>query len=103
MIPPAITGTLSKKFYLLQNEVDNRSRRLWVGTEALAAGPGGISVVSKVTGIPECTIRIGKKILRNAFQPKPPKGLHDESGEKGAGANRQQNSITLCLQLLTLS
>lgn len=50
-------------------------------------GHGGIKVVSKTTGIAESTIRIGKKELEQGISTKKlPKGLHDVSDEKRAGA-----------------
>lgn len=39
MIAPAITASLSKKFNLLKNELDDRSRQLWAAIEVLKTIP----------------------------------------------------------------
>ena len=85
MMPPVITEALSKKFNLLKGELDERSRRLWAATEALAIGHGGIKAVAKATGIAESTIRIGKKELANGISTKPIEGPPRRIRRKGGG------------------
>jgi hypothetical protein len=52
------------KFEALKPVMDERTRRLWAATEARAIGRGGITRVSKATGISQVTIRAGLVQLR---------------------------------------
>ena len=74
MMPPVVTEALSKKFNSLKVELNERSRRIWAATEALAIGHGGFKAVAKATGIAESTIRIGKKELQQSIPTKPTEG-----------------------------
>lgn len=47
---------LAMKYQTLQPILNERSRRLWAGTEALALGRGGVAMVSRVTGLFRNTI-----------------------------------------------
>jgi hypothetical protein len=85
MMPSIITDTLSKKFNILKGELDERTRRLWAATEALALGHGGIKAVAKATGIAESTIRIGKKELEQNTSTKPIKRSPRQIRRKGGG------------------
>ena len=85
MVSSEITQTLSKKFKFLQGELDERSRRLWAATEALAIGHGGIKAVARATGIGESTIRIGKRDLDQGTVGSPPKATQRRVRRKGAG------------------
>ena len=86
MVSPEITQALSKKFELLQSEFDERARRLWAATEAIAIGHGGVKTVARATGIAESTIRIGKKELKQgAITTKTPETAPRRIRRKGAG------------------
>ena len=61
MIEQETIAAIKTKFNALKVELDERSRRLWAATEACALGHGGVSAVSRATGIAESTIRIGKR------------------------------------------
>ena len=54
--------------------MDERSRRIWAATKALAMGHGEIKAVAKATGIAESTIRIGKEELQQGISTKPTEG-----------------------------
>jgi hypothetical protein len=56
--------SLLNRFNLIKSHLDERSLRLWVATEALSIGYGGISQVSKITGIARNTISQGCKELQ---------------------------------------
>jgi transposase len=56
---------LVMKYQTLQPILNERSRRLWAGTEALAWGRGGIAVVGRATGLSRNTIVRG---IREAQQ-----------------------------------
>lgn len=56
-------SALGKRFELLAPVLDERLRRLVASAEAEAIGRGGISLVSKATGVSRRTIRAGKQEL----------------------------------------
>lgn len=58
-------NTLNKRFELLIPVLDERLRRLVASAEAEAIGRGGISLVSKATGVSRRAIRIGKQELQD--------------------------------------
>jgi transposase len=51
--------TIRDKYLLLEEELDERARRIWAASEALALGYGGIAVVFRATGLAVGTIRRG--------------------------------------------
>ena len=53
------TAEIRRRFRELSPALDERSRRLFVAAEARAYGYGGVSVVSRVTGIARSTIARG--------------------------------------------
>lgn len=56
---------LELKFNSLIGDLDERGRRRWAATEAMALGYGGITVVSLATGLSDRTIRNGIKELQS--------------------------------------
>jgi hypothetical protein len=58
-----IGNIIRRKFRALKLDLDERSRRRWAASEALAIGHGGVALVSKATGLAASTIRIGKREL----------------------------------------
>ena len=54
---------VQQKYTILLPILDERSRRLWAAVEAKAIGRGGISIVSKATGLSRTTIHQGIKEL----------------------------------------
>lgn len=102
-MPSVVTEALSKKFNSLKVELDERSRRIWAATEALAIGHGGIKAVAKATGIAESTIRIGKKELQQGISTKPMEGPPRRIRRKGGGRKpltEFDNSLTSALDAL---
>jgi hypothetical protein len=57
---------LITKYGVLQTSLNERTRRLWAGTEAVAYGRGGIAAVMRVTGLSRNTVVRG---IREAAQP----------------------------------
>ena len=55
--------TIRSKYNALKDQLDERTRRLWVAAEANALGYGGTRIVSKATGLSEVTIRLGRREL----------------------------------------
>lgn len=67
-------SAVRERFARLSPSLDERSRRLFVATEALALGHGGIAIVSRATGVAPRTIGVGiKEVL--ALEASPPTGL----------------------------
>src|SRR6478609_11782549 len=56
---------MQEKYASLAPFLDERSRRLWCAVEARAIGVGGISFVSKATGVSRPTIHKGLKDIEN--------------------------------------
>lgn len=51
--------TLSDRYQLIKSHLDERSHRLWLANEAISLGYGGVSKVSKITGVSRNTISAG--------------------------------------------
>lgn len=60
-----IIDGLELKFNALAGDLDERGRRRWAATEAMALGYGGITAGSLATGLSDRTIRNGIKELQN--------------------------------------
>ena len=60
-----IIDGLELKFNALAGDLDERGRRRWAATEAMALGYGGITAVALATGLSDRTIRTGIKELRS--------------------------------------
>lgn len=56
-----LENTIREKFVALKSVLDEQSRRLWAATEANSLGRGGVSVVSRATGLSRTTIHEGIK------------------------------------------
>ena len=56
-------ATIRQKFEALSPVLDERSRRLWVATEAKSVGHGGIALVARATGMSRSTITRGLREL----------------------------------------
>ena len=63
--------TIREKFVSLKSVFDEQSRRLWAATEAKSLGRGGISIVSRATGLSRTTIHQGIKNLSESDYPPP--------------------------------
>ena len=57
---------LAAKYDALKMALNERTRRLWAGTEAVAWGRGGIAAVRRVTGLPRNTIVRGIREMTQA-------------------------------------
>ena len=58
------TAQLRAKYQCLEAVLNERQRRLWAATEALALGRGGISRVAEATGLSRPTVRAGIRELQ---------------------------------------
>lgn len=58
-------GIIRQKYMLLKDDLNERSRRHWAATEALAIGYRGITIVSASTGLAHNTIQAGIRELQD--------------------------------------
>jgi hypothetical protein len=57
-------NSVRERYKLLGSHFDEKGRRLWCASEAIALGQGGISAVTKATGVSRTTISEGIKELK---------------------------------------
>ena len=83
------------RFRFLEAVLDERSRRLLAAAESKAWGPGGISAVSRATGVSRQIIRQGRKELSQ-----PPTSLAGRVRRPGGGRKKaKQRDPTLVADL----
>ena len=90
----AVAG-VRQRFTALERVLDEKSRRLLVAAESKALGPGGISAVSKATGVSRQVIRQGLRELEQS--PTPPAGRVRRPG--GGRKKAKQKDPTLVADL----
>ena len=59
------------KYQSLGLMLNEKTRRIWAATEALALGYGGTSLVSRATGISRRAILVGSKEVERGDAPEP--------------------------------
>jgi hypothetical protein len=77
---------LKDRYERIAPHLDERSKRLWCANEAIGIGWGGVSAVSKATGVSRTTISAGIKEITDRKQksenrirrPKPVKILENK-------------------------
>ncbi|MCA1790206.1 MAG: ISAzo13 family transposase [Thioalkalivibrio sp.] len=74
--------TLRTKYALLKPALNERARRLWAATEAMALGHGGIEMVTRATGISRSTISRGIKELKRGAAIEPARTRRPGGGRK---------------------
>lgn len=79
---------IRQKFLLLADDLDERARRRWAATEAIAIGWGGVTAVATATGISDRTIRNGIREIRD------PDAAFDSSRQRRSGAGRKSHTST---------
>lgn len=78
---------IQQKFATLKNHLNEKTKRLWCGAEAIALGKGGITLVSKATGISHPTIRHGIREINN-----PETIAKDRIRQEGGGRKTLEES-----------
>src|SRR4051794_6032869 len=68
MISQQTIALIRQKYAFLEPELDERARRCWAATEALALGYGGLSAVATATGLARNTVAAG---IRDLADPDP--------------------------------
>jgi transposase len=65
MLDAQIVEGIETKFNSLAGDLDERGRRRWAATEAMALGYGGVTAVAMATGLSDRTIRNGIRELHS--------------------------------------
>jgi hypothetical protein len=87
---------IQNKYEQLSPYLNEKTRRLWAATEAISLGWGGISWVSKATGLSRTTIQAGLNLLEESESAKTVK----ESSRiraKGGGRKLLEEEDTMLL------
>src|SRR4051812_34407806 len=71
MIDQQVIAVVRQKYLLLCPELDERARRYWAATEAMALGYGGVTAVARATGVARNTIAAGIHELARPDRPDP--------------------------------
>ena len=80
---------LTRQFKQLRGSLDERGRREWAASEAMALGHGGITMVHRATGIAPSTIGIGLREIRRQAQDPPQLGEARRVRRPGAGRKKK--------------
>ncbi len=81
------TERVREKFVALSPMMDERMRRQWAATEAMALGWGGVSTVAIATGMARNTITVGiRELERRRAHPDEPVGVR----VRGSGGGRKK-------------
>jgi hypothetical protein len=84
----ASVASLKERFERMKGSLNERARRLFATTEALAIGWGGVAMVARATGIAPSTIGLGKAEVRRLEESgAPPLPLH-RSRRPGGGRKK---------------
>jgi transposase len=83
------TDQIAERFKLISPVLSERQLRLYVATEAMVIGRGGISKASQATGISRPTITAGCKELREKSSPQSP---HLSTRIRKAGGGRKRTA-----------
>ena len=82
----ASESEIKQRFSQLDAWLDERSRRLWAAAESVAHGRGGISLVSRASGVSRRAIAVGLTELQK--QPDRLKGTRLPIRQKGGGRKK---------------
>ena len=78
---------ISDKYRVLKDALNERTRRLWAATEAVAMGRGGITTLAKITGLTRATVTRG---VRDAADPNP---LDPARIRKPGGGRKRKSTL----------
>ena len=73
---------LAAKFAVMLPHLDERQRRLYLGSEARALGHGGIAAVARAAGVAELTVAAGAAELEAGAEPVPGRSRRAGGGRK---------------------
>src|SRR5947208_2139121 len=87
MIDQRVIEIIRQKYIRLRPELDERARRCWAATEALALGYGGVSAVAHATRLARNTVAAG---IRELSAP----ARHAPDGIRQPGGGRKALTVT---------
>src|SRR5258708_1099806 len=82
MIDHRTIDSIRQKYALLESELDERARRCWAASEALALGYGGTSAVAQATGLARNTVAAGIRDAQAPARLAPDRIRHPGGGRK---------------------
>ena len=88
---------LRKKYQGIKHTLNEKSRRLWCATEALALGKGGVAIIHQITGVTPPTIYAG---IRELGTVSGRKKSHQRIRKKGGGAKSVLSTMPTLLKEL---
>src|SRR5258705_4321381 len=80
--------SVKERFERMQGALNERARRLFAASEALAIGWGGVAIVARATGIAPSTIGLGKAEVRRLEESGLPPLPLNRSRRAGGGRNK---------------
>ena len=80
--------SIKERFERMRGSLNERARRLFAATEALAIGHGGVAIVARATGIAPSTIGIGKAEVRALEESGAPPLPVNRSRRSGGGRKK---------------
>ncbi|MGH9720144.1 MAG: ISAzo13 family transposase [Bryobacteraceae bacterium] len=80
---------VARRFALLASEMDERMRRLFAAAESLTIGYGGVSIVSRATGVSRRAIDVGIEELKQAQRTDKSRGPADARIRKQGGGRKR--------------
>ena len=83
-----LVESIKQRFERMRGSLNERARRLFAATEALAIGRGGVASVARATGIAPSTIGIGKAEVRALESGAAPSLPMNRSRRAGGGRKR---------------
>jgi hypothetical protein len=86
------TAQLREKYERLGPLLNERQRRLWAATEALASGRGGLSRAAEATGLSRPTVRAGIRELRHQ-ERHPDQALEPDRVRRPGGGRRPLTAL----------
>src|SRR5690348_10075714 len=83
-ISAEVSEALAAKLAVMLPHLDERQRRLYLGSEARALGYGGIAAVARAAGVSELTVSAGVAELEAGAEPAPGRARRAGGGRKTA-------------------
>ena len=104
MVTTEAIATVQRKYQSLSPLMDEKMRRRWAASEALALGWGGIAAVAEATGLSHNTIRTGIA-EDHSSQADPNDPANDPAVRRPGGGRKRlaQRDRTLLIDLETLA
>jgi len=81
--------SIQRRYLIIKNELTEKTRRLWAASEAIEIGHGGMTAVSKATGLMPATIRQGIREVSQANDGTPESALPKGRQRKQGGGRKK--------------